>query len=635
MGPSEQSFLDFFPHETIRDGQVDLVRDIHQALKEQKIILAHAPTGLGKTASALSAAVQYALEQDKIVFFLTNRHTQHRIAVDTLKQMKRKTGKEIIVADLLGKRWMCNHRTSQMGSVDINEFCKAIVAKGECEFYNAVFDKQKTTPLAKHAVSQLLHLEPLHSDELMARAQEEKLCSYEIALLLAKKSRIIIADYNYLFSSIIQEIILKKLEKSLEDFIVIIDEGHNLPARVIDMLSSSLTTVTLRNAIQEAKKFKLLGMIEWLQHLNSILLQLNMLQDVEERFIEKEDLVRRIQAKVPYELLVKELDSGADEVLKQQQRSFLGSISSFLHQWEGPDDSYARILSEHQGKIESIIRLSYHCLDPAVATKDIFSAIHAGVVMSGTLQPTSMFKDLLGIERSMEKCYPSPFPAHNKVTLIIPETTTKYSLRNQEMYQLIGQHCSTLAALIPGNVAFFFPSYALRDTICNFLKTSKKLFWEKQALSAEEKEMLLKEFAAGRASGGILLGVAGANFAEGVDFPGDILQGVVVVGLPLQKPDLKTQATIRYYDSKFGKGWDYGYIIPAMTKCIQSAGRCIRSETDRGAVIFLDERFAWPQYYQCFPDRIGLMVTRKYKEKITEFFKNKDVEASTPALSFL
>ena len=121
----------------------------------------------------------------------------------------------------------------------------------------------------------------------------------------------------------------------------------------------------------------------------------------------------------------------------------------------------------------------------------------------------------------------------------------------------------------------------------------------------------------------MLLGVTGANFAEGVDLPGDLLNGVVVVGLPLARPDLKTKETIKYYEEKFGRGWDYGYIFPAMSKCIQSAGRCIRSETDKGTVIYLDERFAWQNYYSCLPSE-GLRVVKDYKKLLKEFFGKKD-----------
>jgi len=102
--------------------------------------------------------------------------------------------------------------------------------------------------------------------------------------------------------------------------------------------------------------------------------------------------------------------------------------------------------------------------------------------------------------------------------------------------------------------------------------------------------------------------------------PGDYLKAVVIVGLPLSPPDVETKALIEYYNKKYGRGMDYAYIFPAITKCMQGAGRCIRSETDEGVVIFLDERFAWPQYSRCFPPDYNLKITRNYAEEIKKFF---------------
>ena len=107
---------------------------------------------------------------------------------------------------------------------------------------------------------------------------------------------------------------------------------------------------------------------------------------------------------------------------------------------------------------------------------------------------------------------------------------------------------------------------------------------------------------------------------QGVDLPGDLLKAVVVVGLPLQKPDLETKELIDYYDNKYQKGWDYGYTFPAITKCLQGAGRCIRSETDRGVIAFLDERFVWPSYMKCFPPDWNIKITRLYEDRVKEFF---------------
>ena len=100
-----------------------------------------------------------------------------------------------------------------------------------------------------------------------------------------------------------------------------------------------------------------------------------------------------------------------------------------------------------------------------------------------------------------------------------------------------------------------------------------------------------------------------------------ILKAVIIVGLPLQKPDVEARLLIEYYDDKFGKGFEYGYVLPAITKCLQNAGRCIRSETDKGAIIFLDERYAWRNYYQCFPEDWDMEVDLDYEGILREFFR--------------
>ena len=146
---SSPTIAELFPHQQVREGQSDLIKDMDRAFTEKKILLAHAPTGLGKTASALSAALHHASLHKKTVFFLTNRHTQHRIAIDTLKMIAAKTGKEYPCVDLIGKRWMCNQEVAGLFGNEFNEFCKAVVEKGECEFYNRVHQKKELTVEAK------------------------------------------------------------------------------------------------------------------------------------------------------------------------------------------------------------------------------------------------------------------------------------------------------------------------------------------------------------------------------------------------------------------------------------------------------------------------------------------------------
>ncbi|HIH11955.1 TPA: ATP-dependent DNA helicase, partial [Candidatus Woesearchaeota archaeon] len=580
-----------FPHAEMRDGQKELVNDIYTTLTQGKILLAHAPTGLGKTASALAVAIEVALQQKKRIFFLTNRHTQHRIAIETIKMIREKHSVAIPCIDLIGKKSMCSQEVAGLFGNEFNEYCKTVVEKGECEFYENVRGKKSVTIEAERLIKELKERGPLHTEELIAVCKEKKLCSYEVALSAAKEALVIIGDYNYVFNPFVQQTLFTKLGLELEDCIVIVDEGHNLPTRMMDMMSSTLTTLMIKNAVQEAKKFGFGGVIQWLQELQRLLVDLADKTAEEESLVPKSLVIRELEKLAPYDHLLEELETAADEVRKKQHRSYLGGIQSFLNAWKGEDKGYARIFQKKEGRTEQFLQLSYWCLDPGILTKSVFSAIASGVMMSGTLKPTFMYKDILGVEKGIEKEYQSPFPPENKLTIVVPETSTKYTLRNEAMYRTIAEKCATMSEVIPGNVALFFPSYDLRDRICYFLETPKKKFWEKKEMNKEEKEALLAGFREERKKGGVLLGVSGANFAEGIDFPGDLLNGVVIVGLPLSKPDLRTQEMIKYYDELFGKGWDYGYTYPAMNKCFQSAGRCIRSETDKGAILFLDGRF--------------------------------------------
>ena len=94
------------------------------------------------------------------------------------------------------------------------------------------------------------------------------------------------------------------------------------------------------------------------------------------------------------------------------------------------------------------------------------------------------------------------------------------------------------------------------------------------------------------------------------------------MGLPLSKPNLETKELINYYDKLYDKGWDYGYIMPAIIKSLQNAGRCIRSENDRGVIVFLDQRYTWQSYFKCFPNDMKIKITKDPKVLIKEFFNS-------------
>ena len=479
---------------------------------------------------------------------------------------------------------------------------------------------------------------------------------------MAKQSRVIVTDYSYIFNPHIREGFFKRINKELKDAIIIVDEAHNLPNRVKDLVSEYLSNITIKRAINEAKKFNNAQIVPILEDIENILEDFtkSLISNVDskyaknspqnaavtldsftpasevsgkkwgefstsETYVTKKDFVDRVEQIKDYDELISELTFIANAVRETQHVSYIGAVAAFLESWVNTDEGFTRIVSVKKLKDKTdMITLSYRCLDPSIITAPLISGAYSTILMSGTLTPTSMYKELFGINAE-ELTLKSPFPQENRMNLIIPKTSTKYEARSQDQYKEIATVIADVSSVTNGCMAIYYPSYYLMDEISKYLNTkiTKTVFTERPEMSKSDKQEFLLKFASYKDNGALLNAVITGSFAEGIDMPG-ILKAVVIVGLPLQKPDLETKSMIEYYDNKFKKGWDYGYLFPAFTKTIQAAGRCIRTETDKGVIIFLDERYTWSNYYRCFPTTWKIRVSLLYKDLIKDFFKEKE-----------
>lgn len=619
----------FFPYDKIRDIQKEFMNHVSNALDNHKNLLVHAPTGCGKTAASLAPVLKYALENNVTVFFLTSRHTQHLIAIETLREIEKKHNLDFVCVDLIGKKNMCNHSSvQQLKSYEFHDFCKDKKEKDSCLHFKNLKFKGKLSPKTLQVLDDLKAKKVPHVEEINQTCSIAGLCPFEVACLLGREAKVIIADYNHILNPNIRDSILYRMEKSLKDSIIIFDESHNLPDRARRLLTSSLSTYTIDRAIKEAKKLGDEEIVEVLESFAKIFHDLSMIYIEEnhtEGLIGKQDFRSRIEKLISYNELIGELENLADIVLEKKERSFLKSLALFLENWIGPDDGFSRILSEEKTSSgKKYFTLHYKCLDPSIVLKPLIDESHSIIAMSGTLTPIEMYRDVFGFEPDevITVEFDNPFPKENRLNLIVPQTSTKFTLRSPEMYRMIAYRCSELINNIPGNCAIYFPSYYIRDKVYEHLNSlsSKTLFLEQSGMSKTERSGMLDNFKSYKNSGAVLLGISAGSFGEGIDLIGDYLKSVIIVGLPLTKPDLETQELIRFYEEHFGRGWDYGYIYPAMIKIMQNAGRCIRSSEDKGIIVFIDERYLWKNYFKCFPRDWNIQVTIKPQEKILGFF---------------
>src|SRR3989344_6230787 len=212
----------FFPHEKVREIQSDLIEKIQEAIEKKTNLIAHAPTGLGKSAAALSVALSLAIQNKLTVFFITPKHTQHKIAIETLKLIKQKHNLDFSVVDLIGKKWMCAQPgASDMQTGDFYDYCKEMIKNKQCIYYNNIKNKDKLSVETEVTLKEL-SANILHVEELKEHAKKRTLCPFEVACLLAKKAAVIIADYHHILSPSIRNHLFERINKEQSECIIII-----------------------------------------------------------------------------------------------------------------------------------------------------------------------------------------------------------------------------------------------------------------------------------------------------------------------------------------------------------------------------------------------------------------------------
>jgi len=611
------SQLEYFPFPRIRDGQRQMYQDVQDTLMNKGALLAYAPTGIGKTAAALSAALSVGLDDGKTIMFLTSRHSQHRIAIETLQKIKNK-GADIIVTDIINKMGMCiRDDINGLTRMEFNILCARERKRKTCPYY-------KVNPLAVSTIhSGIYHVEQLKNICLSLGS-----CPHATALKSISHSNVVVADYNYMLDTGIRNIVLSKLQKDLSDIILIIDEAHNLPRRVRSLYTSTLNRPLLYGCLKESREYVKQPRLDTL--IKIIFKSLPSEDDTTERYVDKDDFIygletiiqNNMMTPVMYDELLSILDDAVEVVLAEVEDEFysssLAGLLDFLLRWK----------QEHNHVVRISNRNGIHIipLDPADYTSGLFSGVSGSILMSGTLYPQQMYSDLLGIRNPVFGTYASPFPRDNRLILSVDDVSTLYTRRNEKEYKKIGNRITGLLRDIPDNVIVFFPSYKLMKDISKHIKpTNRQVIMEKQKWTKEDKTSIVETLS--ERNDIVLLAVHLGSFSEGVDYKGNTIKGIIIVGLPLDPPSLEKNSLVKYFNKKFvGKGYDYAYHMPAFNKVLQASGRGIRNSEDRCITILMDERFNWPKYKRYFPSDYNFIRAKHPERYARLFFKFSDIQ---------
>ena len=600
-----------FPFPAVRPGQDRLLADARESFAKGLHLVAHAPTGLGKTAAALTAALDVALPEGLLVVVATSRQSQHAIIIETLQAMHRR--RRLRVIDLISKQDMCPREMDVERYGVFQALCSAMVRERSCEFHRgwdaAILPRVFDAPLPAAALKEL--------------CRRETQCPHRVAMEGASEADVIVCDYNLLFSPAAGRV-WERIDRPHGDMLLIVDEAHNLPDRVRLAASPSLSLKRVRDGVREAdRRLKVpLGQLE------ALVEQLTTHED--EREIDARGLTGVLGRAL--ELRFTDLPSFIDEItkagnqrLKRGRSSALTDIARFLGDWDAITEGDLRTASGGEEAWDRRLRL--RLLDPAVITAPVFTQVRAALLMSGTLQPEEFYRDLLGLEPARTRLarYPSPFPPENRLAAVVDDLSTLYNRRGEALYRRIAGTLAAMARATPGNAAAFFPSYGLLREVQQRLDSveppleGKRLLIERRGMSADERRALLRSLENRDA---LLLAVMGSTLSEGVDYPDNLLQSIAVVGLPLPPPSLENRALEAYFERKFGngRGRAFSRTYPAINRVRQAMGRGIRSETDRGVALLLDFRLAKPPYRRFLPRELRSIRSEAVAATVEGFF---------------
>ena len=275
------------------------------------------------------------------------------------------------------------------------------------------------------------------------------------------------------------------------------------------------------------------------------------------------------------------------------------------------DESFVYSLRKYKSKRGfETSRLEIVVLDPSRITEPAFSSVHSNIIMSGTLQPLEAYSKIAKLsENTVQKVVPAPFPKKHGLPLVCSDVTTALEKRTPDMYRTIIEHTREVVLNTPANTGVFTASFwVLKTSRANEIENElpKPVLCEHRGMSSKDNENMVEESkACSRHGGAMFLGAQGGRTSEGVNFPGDKMNSVVIVGVPYAEPTPKVKAQIDCFERCFPKrGRKHGYVIPSMKKASQAAGRPIGTLEDRGAMFFLDFRFSLPYSRQFFPSWI-------------------------------
>lgn len=584
-----------FPFAHYRRGQRALAVTAWRYARDHKVAMLEAPTGAGKTISLLFPALKrFADDPSMRLFYTTAKNSGQRTVQQTLQRLP---GHDAILGVFLGaKSNLCPCLATGQANdlaIDLTNESSDDATTSQCSRCMGYYDRRRA------AFEKALDYRHIDAHHLQALSDEFQVCPHQLALELCEWADMVTGDFNYLFDPFTRQALDNAFD---EHSLILVDEAHNLPERARGMYSA---TVTVRE-LELLLPLKPPGPVR--KHLNA--------------------LIRH--CKSPPMASVTDATAGATvpTAFFHTMKSALQSVLESLREWMDAQPALAedrrfdvwitlfalQRAFEHWGDHYCLMlaesdqppQITAYCLDPGFFLADIWQQSASALIFSGTLQPQEWFAQSLGLQRlpadrrgedvSIEHAL-----ENTEVRAALLALPMQYTARQQSLPVAI-PYIAELLNHCPGRYLVAAASFDMLGQLREALAPAVARYeWFLQAGESRDadRQAFLAGFVASERS--VALVISGGVFAEGIDLADTPLQGVIQVGLPIPPPSEERKRLQTYYQSHQHSGFDYAFNYPAIARTLQTCGRLLRKDGDKGVLLLIDARFLRPPFAGFLP----------------------------------
>ena len=509
-----------------REGQRDMVSAVYHTIREGKQLFVQAPTGIGKTMSAVFPAVRALFEgRGERIFYLTAKTVARTVAEEAFRILQ-ENGLCCKNVTLTAKEKLC--------------VCEEMICDPEyCPRAKGHFDR------INDALYAFLTEETDYSRaQVLAWSEQYNVCPYELQLEMANFADAVICDYNYVFDPAARLARFFGENAGKGKTILLVDEAHNLAERGREMFSAALqkeSFLQMRKMLKSAKEnaakenssreksagskadmqlsimpqadceqsepqkkavrtngqdSRIRALDQALSRCNRVLLAYR--KECREDSTAVDAYGSRVSERKEIQDLAAPLMTLAgvlEELLKEQRGpesvkqelsaegghnlsgnrilhgeqeerqsllSFFFEINAFLRTYDLLDEKYLIYTEDRR----DAFTLKLFCVDPSRNLQAVLDRAAAAVFFSATLLPMQYYEGLLSENSDNYRiAIPSPFDPGRRHIIVGTDVSTRYRARGPELYDKIAAYIRHTACVRQGNYMVYFPSYRMLEDV--------------------------------------------------------------------------------------------------------------------------------------------------------------------------